>query len=146
MEEVIGFVKGCYDMRSGYVHRGEKGIVVGLTERFEGLFRIARAVLGAACFARLQPWCQHKDARDTWVKRIDILRAKYAAGLPLEQTEREEFGLEHIRLRTGELVSVFLELTTKKQQYHFAEEGDGAGISWVADPGSRRRSAALETQ
>jgi hypothetical protein len=116
IEEVIAFVKGCYDMRSGYVHRGEKGRLVGLNERFERLFRIARAVLGAACFARLQPWCQHKDARDAWVKRIDILRAKYTAGLPLEQTEREELGLEQITLRTGQLVSVFIELKAKEQQ------------------------------
>src|SRR5262249_27140725 len=106
IEEVIGFVKDCYDMRSAYVHRGEKGRLVRLDERFEGLFRIARAVLGAACFARLQPWCQNKDARDAWVKRIDILKARYTAGLPFAQTEVDELGLEHIRLRIGELASV----------------------------------------
>jgi hypothetical protein len=111
IEEVGGFVRECYDMRSAYVHRGEKGRLVGLNERFERLFRIARAVLGAACFARLQPWCQNKDAQDTWVKRIDILRARHKAGLLFAQTELEELGLEQIRLRTGELVSVFIELS-----------------------------------
>jgi len=116
IEEVIGFVRECYDMRSAYVHRGEKGRLVGLNERFEKLFRIARAVLGAACFARLQPWCQNKDARDTWLKRIDILRARYAARLPFEQIELEELGLERIRLRTGELVAVFIEPHVGKTQ------------------------------
>lgn len=99
-----------------YVHRGEKGRLVGLNERFATLFRIARAVLGAACFARLQPWCQNKDARDTWVKRIDILRARYTAGLALAETELEDLGLEQIRLRTGELVSVFIEPHTERPQ------------------------------
>ena len=116
IEEVIGFVRECYDMRSTYVHRGEKGRLVGLNERFEKLFRIARAVLGAACFARLQPWCQNKDARDTWVKRIDILKARYSARLPFAQTELEELGLERIRLGTGELVSVSIEPGTEKTQ------------------------------
>ena len=116
MEEVVAFVRECYDMRSAYVHRGEKGGLVGLNERFERLFRIARAVLGAACFARLQPWCQNKDARDTWVRRIDILKARYTARLPFTQIELEELGLERIRIRTGELVSVFIEPYTEKAQ------------------------------
>jgi hypothetical protein len=116
IEEAVEFVRECYDMRSAYVHRGEKGRLVGLNERFEKLFRIARAVLGAACFARLQPWCQNKDARDTWVKRIDILKARYTAGLPFAQTELEELGLERIHLRTGELVSVSIEPRTEKTQ------------------------------
>lgn len=113
IEEVVGFVKECYDMRSAYVHRGEKGRLVGLNERFEKLFRIARAVLGAACFARLQQWCRNKDARDTWVKRIDILKARYSARLPFAQTELEELGLERIRLGTSELVSVSIEPRTE---------------------------------
>jgi hypothetical protein len=116
IEEVIGFVRECYDMRSAYVHRGEKGRLVGLNERFEKLFRIARAVLGAACFARLQSWCQNKDARDTWVKRIDILKARYTARLPFAQAELEELGLERIRVRTSELVSVSIEPRTEKTQ------------------------------
>jgi hypothetical protein len=109
IEEAAEFVRECYDMRSAYVHRGEKGRLVGLNQRFEKLFEIARAVLGAACFARLQPWCQSKDARDTWIKRIDVLKARYIAGLPFAQTELDELGLEQIRLRTGELVSVSIE-------------------------------------
>lgn len=116
IEEVIGFVRECYDMRSAYVHRGEKGRLVGLNERFEKLLGIARAVLGAACFARLQPWCQNKDARDTWVKRIDILKARYTARLPFTQIELEELGLERVRIRTGQLVSVFIEPYTEKTQ------------------------------
>jgi hypothetical protein len=114
IEELVRFVRECYNMRSAYVHRGEKGRLAGLNERFEQLFRIVRAVLGAACFARLQPWCQNKDARDAWVKRIDILKARYTAGLPFSQIELEELGLEQIRLRTGELVSVFIEPHTEK--------------------------------
>jgi hypothetical protein len=31
IEETIGFVKECYDMRSAYVHRGEKGRLIGLS-------------------------------------------------------------------------------------------------------------------
>lgn len=109
IEAVVAFVKECYDMRSAYVHRGGKGGLAGLNERFEMLFRVARAVLGAACFARLQPWCQTKDARDSWVNRIDILKAKHVAGVPFAQAELQELGLQHIRLRTGELVSVLIE-------------------------------------
>jgi hypothetical protein len=111
IEEVIAFVKECYDMRSAYVHRGEKGSLAGLNERFARLFQIARAVLGAACFARLQRWCQHTDARDAWVKRIDVLRARLTAGLPFAPAELAELGLAQIRVRTGELVSVLLEKT-----------------------------------
>jgi hypothetical protein len=114
IEEVSAFVRECYDMRSAYVHRGEKGRLVGLSERFQTLFRIARAVLGAACFARSQPWCQNRDARDTWVRRIDILKARYTAGLSFAQIELEDLGLDQIRLRTGELVSVFLKPYTEK--------------------------------
>ena len=64
--------------------------------------------------------CNHgvrnKDARDTWVKRIDILKARYTARLPFAQTELEELGLERIRLRTSELVSVSIEPRTEKTQ------------------------------
>jgi hypothetical protein len=116
IKELVGFVRECYDMRSAYVHRGEKGRLAGLNERFEKLFSIVRTVLGAACFARLQPWCQNKDARDAWVKRIDILKARYTAGLPFAQIELEELGLGQIRLRTGELVSVFIEPHTETTQ------------------------------
>ncbi len=50
-----------------------------------------------------------KDARDAGIKRIDVLRARYAAGLPFAQTEVDELGLGQVRLRTGELVSVSIE-------------------------------------
>ena len=109
LEEIRAFVKDCYDMRSAYVHRGEKGRRAGLNARFARLLEIARAVLGAACFARLQPWCQHDDVRDAWVKRIDVLRARHTAGLALAPAELAELGLTQIRVRTGELVSVLIE-------------------------------------
>jgi hypothetical protein len=95
-------------MRSAYVI-AEKRRLVGLNQRFEKLFGIARAVLGTACFARVQPWCQIKDARNAWITRIDVLRARYRAGLPFSQTELDDLGLGQIRLRTGELVSVLIE-------------------------------------
>jgi hypothetical protein len=112
IEEVIAFVRDCYDRRSDYVHRGQKGSLVGLNERFEMLFRIVRAVLGAACFARLQTWCQTKDAKDargSWINRIDVLKAKHTAGVRFTPAELQELGLTRIRLTTGELVSVLIE-------------------------------------
>jgi hypothetical protein len=47
----------------------------------------------------------HVDVSD---HKIDILRARYTAGLPFAQNELDELGLEQIGLRAGELVSVFI--------------------------------------
>jgi hypothetical protein len=80
-------------MRSGYAHRGQHGELdapyegLRLSERLKELTRTYRAILGTACFARLQPWSQEGDARSSWVRRVDVLRAKYNAGMALTQSD-----------------------------------------------------------
>lgn len=115
LKEVATFVRECYDLRSGYVHRGGKGTLgeakgsMGLRERFDRLALVARAILGAACFARLQAWCQEAEARYAWIKRIDVLRAKNDAGLGVDTADLDGLGLTQVRIQEGKLPSVSIE-------------------------------------
>ena len=107
--DIVAFIKECYDLRSGYVHRGAKGNVDGLTKRLDELMPVVRAVIGAACFARRKQWAQSDDARTAWINRIDVLRAKRAAGIEFEAAEISGLGLSCIHVDSGELVGVSVE-------------------------------------
>ena len=109
--EISNFVKECYDMRSGYAHRGERGRLEGLTARKDELMQVARGVLGAACFARHQPWAQSDDARTPWLARIDVLRAKQAAGMALQETEFVALGLSQVLLDPEEIVGISVDFS-----------------------------------
>lgn len=115
LEDVANFVRECYDLRSGYVHRGGKGVLgdgkgsISLRERLDRLSQVARAVLGAGCYARLQPWGQVEDARHAWLKRIDVLRAKHDAGLGVNDADLTEMGLKQVKIRDGGLPCVVIE-------------------------------------
>jgi hypothetical protein len=112
LNEISNFVRDCYDLRSGYVHRGSKGTLgetkssIGLRERLDLLSQVACAVLGAACFARLQGWCQEQEPRYAWIKRIDVLRAKYEAGLGVDDADLIGLGLKQVRIQEGKLPGV----------------------------------------
>jgi hypothetical protein len=101
--EVGRFVRDTYDMRSGYVHRGQRGKLSESTRetlivRLGRLNGITRAVLGAACFARSQPWCEVREARKVWLGRIDILRKKLEIGQGLDPIDVQQLGLDRIEL------------------------------------------------
>jgi hypothetical protein len=115
LKEVSDFMRDCYDLRSGYVHRGGKGTLgetkgsLALEARLDLLSQVARAVLGAACFARLQAWSQLEEARYAWIKRIDVLRAKRDAGLGVDEADLAGLGVAQVRLHEGELPAVTIE-------------------------------------
>jgi hypothetical protein len=68
-----------------------------------------RAVFAAACFARVQPWSQHGDARLSWVRHIDVLRAKYNAGMAFASNDLQDLGVDRVRLVAGELPAVLVD-------------------------------------
>jgi hypothetical protein len=110
-QAVARFIRETYDMRSGYVHRGERGKLSESTkdtliDRLGRLKTISRAVLAAACFARGQSWCVGGDARQVWLGRIDILRKKYEIGQGLDPKDVEELGLNRVVLGQGKIASV----------------------------------------
>jgi hypothetical protein len=107
IDQVEKFLKECYDMRSGYVHRGEMGklgasaVLDEKARRLEQLLDCARAVLGAACFARLQPWCQSDDPRKAWlIGRVDVVRKKLEAGITDVDSDLKELGLDAVQLNS----------------------------------------------
>lgn len=110
-QRVVRFVRETYDMRSGYVHRGRRGRLAESTkerliDRLEQQKEIARAVFGAGCFARSQPWCDVPDARKVWLGRIDILRKKLEIGQGLDPNDVQDLGLDRIELHQGKPASV----------------------------------------
>ncbi|WP_337173502.1 hypothetical protein [Paludisphaera sp.] len=110
-DEVDRFVRQSYDMRSGYVHRGERGNLSessrdSLVDRYSRLKAICRAVLGAACFARVQPWSDHPDAKRIWLGRIDILIKKRDIGQSLDADEVGTLGLDKCDLDHGKIPGV----------------------------------------
>jgi hypothetical protein len=100
LDESIKFIRDTYDMRSGYAHRGQRGKLssrksgLGLHDRYELLRKSCRAILIAACWARRQPWCQ---GRDSWLARIDLLRARHRAG-DSTSCEISQLGLDRIHV------------------------------------------------
>ncbi|MBP88874.1 MAG: hypothetical protein CMJ64_19535 [Planctomycetaceae bacterium] len=92
-QETIKFVRDTYDLRSGYAHRGERGTLGAIATRYERLSEIANVVVSLACWARQQPWCQD---RDSWIRRIDLLRALHDASDPTEDVS-QQLGLHAIR-------------------------------------------------
>jgi hypothetical protein len=109
-QEVVRFVRDTYDMRSGYVHRGQRGKLSDpsketLKDRLGRLKIITHAVLAAACFARGQSWCVGPDARKVWLGRIDILRKKNEIGQGLDPNDVEMLGLTRIVLGQGKVAS-----------------------------------------
>jgi hypothetical protein len=112
VEQVIPLIRETYKMRSGYAHRGEKGMLGAGAKQgsldviVASLGRISRAALGAACFARQQHWCEGPEARKQWVKRVDVLRAKRQAGMPLEEGDLTDLGINLIRLTPDKTAGV----------------------------------------
>lgn len=112
---MIKFIRDSYNMRSGYAHRGQRGEFdvpyegLRLSERLKELGRTYRAIFGAACFARLQPWTQDGDARSSWVRRVDILRAKHKAGMALATSDLQDLGLDRVRLMEDGLPAVLVD-------------------------------------
>jgi len=97
--ELQKFINECYEFRSSYAHRGERVGVGGdegqyesLRKRFARLMQIARILFACACWCRRQEWC---DGRETWLFRIDVLRAKLNAGVNAS-TELTQLGLDRI--------------------------------------------------
>jgi hypothetical protein len=116
-ETVVRFVKNTYDMRSGYVHRGERGKPLetkgdSLDDRLERLKGITRVVLGAACFARNQSWSDVSSAREVWLGRIDILRTKVKIGQGLDPNDVQDLGLDRVELAPGGVPSVHIRWTS----------------------------------
>ena len=111
-QEVARFVRETYDMRSRYVHRGERGKLSESTkgtliDRLGRLKTITRAVLAAACFARVQEtWCVDPDARKFWLGRLDILRKKFEINQGLDSSDVEVLGLHRIAVGQGKIASV----------------------------------------
>src|SRR5262249_20518634 len=105
-ESIARFVRDTYEMRSAYVHRGKLGRLSGetkeiLVNHLRRLKAICLVVLGTACFARSQPWCDTDDARKVWLGKIDILRTKRGIGQGLDPTDVRELGLDRIELGDG---------------------------------------------
>jgi hypothetical protein len=104
MSDLQGFVKDCYDMRSGYAHRGKRGTLdtgqggITLEGRVDLLEFIGRVVFGASCVARRESWAQTKDARAVWMKRIYLLRAKLAASMALDAADYASLGLDRVQI------------------------------------------------
>ena len=105
-DEIRKLVRECYTMRSGYVHRGERGGLQAMSDRKQEITRVARVVLGAACFARSQPWAQSEDAIPSWRGRIDVLRVKNSANMPWDETEILALGLRQICLDSEQNLSI----------------------------------------
>ena len=115
LKELSDFMRECYNLRSEYVHRGKKGKLGetkgsrGLNERYDLLLQAARAVLGAACFARQQDWCQDEKPRKAWTNRIDVLRVKHEAGFAIDEAELAGLGLLQVQLQETKLPFVVIE-------------------------------------
>lgn len=115
VKDLETFLRECYDMRSGYAHRGQRGELdsgasgMTLTDRFQRLLQIARAVLGAACFARQQEWCIGEDAKKRWVGRIDVARKKIEAGYALDEQDFASLGINRLQLCEGQVPAVQIE-------------------------------------
>jgi hypothetical protein len=110
---IVEFMRESYDMRSGYAHRGSRGRLADsqggarLEDRVDQLERIGRAVFGAGCVARREPWAQDSQARGVWMKRIDHLRAKRAA-MPLDAADYSSLGLDRVHVIPGGLPALRL--------------------------------------
>ena len=76
-----------------------------LEERLDRLTKVARAVLGAACFARVQEWCDG-DTRQLWLARIDVLRARRKGHEEFHDVDVASLGLERIRLDASGMPSL----------------------------------------
>jgi hypothetical protein len=111
--EITAFVRDCHDARSGYAHLVEKGKLpnsgraADFADRFNLLLKISRAVIGAGCFARRQEWCQVKDPRGAWLKRIDLVVSANQAGV-VDKSHMVLLGLEEFQLNAADLVGVSL--------------------------------------
>jgi hypothetical protein len=100
------YARDVYNMRSRYVHRGERGRLGSekgpnsLGDRLAKLKRIARVILGTSCFARLQSWTQNEEPRDAWIDRIDLIRNRIRINPLLDRTDADikSWGLDRVKL------------------------------------------------
>jgi len=109
-QEVVAFIGDTYDLRSSYVHRGEKGKLdqakpkMSIADRLKRLSEISKIVLAAGIHSRKQKWCIGSDARNKWVAQIDLAVATRNAGKELSQNDIDQLGLDRISLQSGDLV------------------------------------------